>query len=50
MNLAPYEIREADVDLAVESIDSPACFPLVSKQRLRTPAKQQQKNGKRTRV
>lgn len=41
---------DLDVDLAVESIDSPERFPLVSKQRLGTPAKQQQKNGKRTRV
>jgi hypothetical protein len=41
---------DLDVDLAVESIDFPERFPLVSKQRLRAPAKQQHKNGKRARA
>lgn len=39
---------DLDVDLAVESIDFPERFPLVSKQRPSTPAKQ--KNGKRARA
>jgi uncharacterized protein DUF2442 len=34
---------DLDVDLAVESLDSPERFPLVSSQRSRTPTK----NGKR---
>jgi len=40
---------DLDVDLAVESIDHPERFPLVSKQRSSAPAKQQNKNGKRAR-
>jgi hypothetical protein len=39
-----------DVDLAVESIDFPERFPLVSKQRSNRPSGQQQKNAKRPRV
>ena len=41
---------DLDVDLAVESIDFPERFPLVSKQRPQRPTRQQQKNGKRARV
>jgi hypothetical protein len=41
---------DLDVDLALESIDFPERFPLVSKQRASTPAKHQQKNGKRVRA
>jgi hypothetical protein len=41
---------DLDVDLAVESIDHPERFPLVSKQRPNTSAKQHQKNGKRARA
>lgn len=40
---------DLDVDLAVESIDHPEGFPLVSRQRAGTQAKQQ-KNGKRART
>lgn len=39
---------DLDVDLAVESIDFPDRFPLVSKQQTNTPSKQQQR-GKRAR-
>jgi hypothetical protein len=38
---------DLDVDLAVESIDSPERLPLVSKQRSSTPSRQQQQRGKR---
>lgn len=41
---------DLDVDLAVESIDFPERFPLVSKQRCTTPSKQQQQGGKRARL
>jgi hypothetical protein len=37
---------DLDVDLAVESIDSPERFPLVSKLRPGNSAKRQKKNGK----
>ena len=40
---------DLDVDLAVESIDFPKRFPLVSKQRSNTPSTQQQ-HGKRGRI
>lgn len=41
---------DLDVDLAVESIDFPERFPLLSKQRPQRPTPQQQKNGKRARA
>lgn len=41
---------DLDVDLAVESIDFPERFPLVSKQRPGNSAKQQKKNGKSARA
>lgn len=41
---------DLDVDLAVDSIDFPERFPLVSKQRSNTPSTQQQQRGKRARM
>jgi hypothetical protein len=41
---------DLDVDLAVESIDFPERFPLVSTQRSNRSSGQQQKNGKRPRA
>src|SRR5690349_10882087 len=38
---------DLDVDLAVESIDFPERFPLVSKQQPKSSAKQQQRRAKR---
>lgn len=40
---------DLDVDLAVESVDFPERFPLVSEQRSTAPSKKQQQRGKRGR-